>query len=63
MPSNITNMTIPDTNPAIVKDMGVGGKLVDARLIHTNGVLTKTTVPIFRRLSDIADRKCECSLT
>ncbi|MPC68720.1 hypothetical protein E2C01_062925 [Portunus trituberculatus] len=30
VPSNVSNTTVPDTNPANVKAMGVGGKLVDA---------------------------------
>lgn len=59
VPNNVPNMKVPETNPAIIRAMGVGGKLVDARLVHTNGLLTKAIVPIVRCLSDIGEKKCE----
>lgn len=43
-------MKVPETNPAIVKAMSVGGKLVDARLTYANGLLLKASVPIVRYL-------------
>ena len=57
LPSNVPNMTVPTTNPAISKAMSVGGKLIDARLSHTNTLLTKTLVPVAQCISDIGERK------
>ena len=56
IPSNVPNMTVPVTNAAITKAMSVGGKLLDTRLCHTNGVLIKALVPIARCISDIGDK-------
>ena len=55
--SNVPNMKVPRTNPAIVKAMSVGGKLVDAWLTHTNGLLLKALVPITQCISDIGEKK------
>ena len=63
VPSNVPNMKVPVTNSAIVNAMGVGGKLVDAWLIHTNGSLTKAIVAIVQCLSDISEKKCVFTLT
>ncbi|KAK4318784.1 hypothetical protein Pmani_010207 [Petrolisthes manimaculis] len=49
VPSNVPNMKFPETNPPIVRAMSVGGKLVDARLTHINGLLTKALVPITQK--------------
>lgn len=38
LPSNVPNMTVPMINPAISKALSVGGKLIDARLFHTNSL-------------------------
>lgn len=59
VPSNVPNMKVPETNPAIVKAMSVGGKLVDARLTYANGLLIKALVPIVQCLSDIGEKKCD----
>ena len=55
VPSNVPNMTVPETNPVISKALSVGGKVLDARLAHTNGLLLKALVPILRCLSDIGE--------
>ena len=56
IPSNVPNMTVPVTNAAVTKAMGVGGKLLDTRLCHTIGVLIKALVPIARCVSDIGEK-------
>ncbi|MPC54745.1 hypothetical protein E2C01_048670 [Portunus trituberculatus] len=49
-------MTVPATNSAITKAMSVGGKLLDTRICHTNGVLVKALVPIAQCISDIGEK-------
>lgn len=56
IPSNVPNMTVPATNSAITKAMSVGGKLLDTRICHTNGVLVKALVPIAQCVSDIGEK-------
>lgn len=46
LPSNVPNLKVPETNPAIVKAMSVVGKLVDGRLAFANGLLAKALVYI-----------------
>lgn len=56
VPSNVPNMKVPETNPAISRALSVGGKLLDARLAHTNALLLKALVPIIRCISDIGEK-------
>lgn len=57
LPSNVPNLTVPSTNSALTKAMSVGGRLIDARIAYTNGLLSKALVPIAQCISDIGDRK------
>lgn len=57
LPSNVPNLTVPATNAAISKALSVGGRLIDARLFFTNGLLSKALVPVAQCLSDIVERK------
>ena len=57
LPSNVPNLTVPVTNPAISKALSVGGKLIDARLSHTNSLLSKALVPVAVCISDIGEKK------
>lgn len=59
VPSNVPNMKVPETNPVISNALSVGGKVLDARLVHTNGLLLKALVPILRCLSDIGENTCK----
>ena len=56
-PSNVPNLSVPVTNPAITKAMSLHGRLVDGKLFQTNGLLSKALVPIAVCLNDIGDRK------
>lgn len=56
VPSNVPNMTVPETNSAITKAMNVGGKLLDTRLAHTNSLLLRALVPLTYCISDIGDK-------
>lgn len=56
LPRNVPNMTVPVTNPAISKALSVGGKLIDARLSHTNSLLSKALVPVAVCISDIGEK-------
>lgn len=53
---NVPNLKVPVTNPAIIKAMSVGGKLVDTWLSLTNKLVTKALVPIVRCINDIGDK-------
>ena len=57
LPSNVPNLTVPSTNAALTKAMSVGGRLIDARLVYTNGLISKALVPIAQCISDIGERK------
>lgn len=57
LPSNVPNLTVPSTNTALTKAMSIGGKLIDARLTHTNGLLSKAVVPIAQCINDIGEKK------
>ena len=57
LPSNVPNLSVPVTNPAITKAMSVNGRLVDSKLFQTNVLLTKALVPIAVCLSDIGEKK------
>ena len=57
LPSNVPNLAVPVTNAAISKALSVGGRLIDARLFFTNGLLSKALVPVAQCLSDIGERK------
>lgn len=57
-PNNVDNLIVPVTNDDIIKAMTTGGKLQDARLARTNGILSKAIVPLARLLSDIGEKKC-----
>ncbi|KAK4326754.1 hypothetical protein Pmani_002783 [Petrolisthes manimaculis] len=57
LPSNVPNLTVAATNTAITKAMSVNGKLIDARLFHTNGLISKTLIPVAECISDIGEKK------
>ena len=57
LPSNVPNLSVPATNPAISKALSVGGKLIDARLSQANSLLCKALVPVAVCISDIGERK------
>ncbi|KAK3892397.1 hypothetical protein Pcinc_003767 [Petrolisthes cinctipes] len=57
LPSNVPNLTVPATNTAITKAMSVGGKLIDARLFHTNGLISKALIRVAECISDIGEKK------
>ena len=44
------------TNGDITKAMTSGGKLLDARLARTNGILSKAIVPLARLMSDFGEK-------
>ena len=46
LPSNVPNLTVPATYAAISKALSVGGRLFDARLFFTNGLLSQALVPV-----------------
>ena len=48
---------MPVTNGDITKAMTSGGKLLDARLARTNGILSKAIVPLARLMSDFGEKK------
>lgn len=56
VPNNVPNMKVPETNSAITKIMNVGGKLLDARLAHTNNILLRALVPLALCISDIGEK-------
>lgn len=56
LPSNVPNLAVPVTNSAITKAMSVGGRLVDSRLSHTNGLVCKALVPIVQCINDIGEK-------
>ncbi|KAK4316176.1 hypothetical protein Pmani_012685 [Petrolisthes manimaculis] len=37
--------------------MSVGGNLIDARLFHTNGLISKALIPVAECISDIGEKK------
>ncbi|XP_045126311.1 uncharacterized protein LOC123513294 [Portunus trituberculatus] len=55
--SNVPNLTVPATNTAITDAMSAGGKLIDLRLFHTNGLISKALVPVAQCISDIGEGK------
>lgn len=57
LPSNVPNLAAPATNPAITKATSLHGWLVHSKLFHTNGLLTKASVPAAVCWSDIGDKK------
>ncbi|KAK4326074.1 hypothetical protein Pmani_003371 [Petrolisthes manimaculis] len=57
LPSIVPNLTVPTTNTTITKAMSVGGKLIDARLFHTNGLISKALIPVAECISDIGEKK------
>ena len=57
LPNNVKNFKLPVTNNDITKAMTTGGKLLDARLARTNGILSKAIMPIARFLSDFGEKK------
>lgn len=56
VPSNIPSMKVPQTNMDITIVMSVVGKLLDARLTHTNSLLLKAVFPIAQGISDIGEK-------
>ncbi|MPC60141.1 hypothetical protein E2C01_054179 [Portunus trituberculatus] len=61
-PSHAVNTPLPSadhsaTNSAITSAMTVSGKLIDMRLFHTNGLLSKAFVPVAQCISDIEEGK------
>ncbi|KAK3890876.1 hypothetical protein Pcinc_005176 [Petrolisthes cinctipes] len=56
VPNNVPNMKVPETNSAITKVMNVGGKLLDARLAHTNNILLRALVPLAICISNIGEK-------
>ena len=56
VPNNVPNMKVSETNSAITKIMNVGGKLLDARLAHTNNILLRALVPLALCISDIGEK-------
>lgn len=57
LPSYVPNLKVPGTITAVTKALSVGGRLVDARLSLTNGLISKALVPIARFISDIGEKK------
>lgn len=45
--SNVPNLLVPVTNPAITKAMSLHGRLVDGKLFQTNGLLSKAKLTVF----------------
>ena len=56
LPNNVPNLCVPSTNSAITKALSTGGKLLDTRLLHTNGLLSKALVPLAQCVSDIGEK-------
>ena len=56
LPNNVPNLCVPYTNSAITKALSTGGKLLDTRLFHTNGLLSKALVPLAQCVSDIGEK-------
>ena len=56
LPNNVPNLCVPYTNSAITKALSTGGKLLDTRLLHTNGLLSKALVPLAQCVSDIGEK-------
>lgn len=57
LPDNIGNFKVPVTNKDITQAMTTSGKLLDARLTRTNGILSKAIVLIARLLSDVGEER------
>lgn len=57
IPNNVDNFKAPVSNSDITKAMTTSGKILDARLARTNGILSKVIVPIARLLSDFGEKK------
>ncbi|MPC71124.1 hypothetical protein E2C01_065393 [Portunus trituberculatus] len=55
--SNVPNLSVPATNSAVTSAMTVGGKLIDVQLFHTNGLSSKSLVPVAQCNNDIGERK------
>ncbi|MPC92446.1 hypothetical protein E2C01_087535 [Portunus trituberculatus] len=55
--SNVPNLSVTATNSAITNAMSAGGKLLDLRLFHTNGLISKALAPVAQGISDIGERK------
>ncbi|MPC80054.1 hypothetical protein E2C01_074618 [Portunus trituberculatus] len=57
LPSNVPNLMVPVTSSAFSKALSVGGKLIDARLSHTNSLLSNGMVPVAVCISDIGEKR------
>ncbi|XP_063872825.1 uncharacterized protein LOC135107091 isoform X1 [Scylla paramamosain] len=57
LPGNVPNLKVPVTNAAVSKTMSFGGKLIDAKLTQTNGLISKALIPIALCISDIGEKK------
>lgn len=55
--SNVPNLLVPVTNPAITKAMSLHGRLVNGKLFQTNGLLSKALNPIAVCVNDIGEKK------
>ena len=51
------NFKVSVTKNDITKAMTTSDKLLDARLVRTNGILSKAIVPIARLLSEFGEKK------
>ena len=56
LPANVPHLKVPTTNSDVTKAMNSGGKLLDARLTRTNGLVSRAMVPLAQILSDFGEK-------